>query len=54
MSVDFCEEDWIEDDWEDDGFLDGAAGEIAEAAQQCISQPDRLYEAFRNTVNSIK
>jgi len=54
MSVDFFEEDWVGDNWEDDDLFADAAGEIAEAAQQCISQPGRLHEAFRNTFNSIK
>jgi hypothetical protein len=54
MSVDYFEEEWVEDNWEDDDLIADAAGEIAEAAQQCISQPGGFHKAFHNTFNSIK
>jgi hypothetical protein len=53
MSVDYLEEEWVEDNWEDDLIAD-AAGDIAEAAQQCIPQPGGLHNAFHNAFNSIK
>jgi hypothetical protein len=53
MSVDDFEEEWVEDG-EYDNLIGDAAGEIAEVAQQCISQPRGLHKALHNTFNSIK
>lgn len=58
MIVDYSEDDWDEDDWvkadlEYDGLISHAAGEIGEAAQRSISEPDGLHKAFSNTLNSI-
>jgi hypothetical protein len=54
MSVDYFEEDWVKDNWEDDDLIANAAGEIAEAAQQCISQPGGFRKAFHDTISSVK
>jgi hypothetical protein len=54
MNVDYSEEESIEDDWEDVGLIADAAGEIAEEAQQCLSQSGGLQNAYYNTINSIK
>ena len=54
MNIDYIEEEWVEDDWDDDEAFADAAGEIAEAAQQCIAQPGGLNKAFQNIMNSAK
>lgn len=59
MDVNRPEEEWIEEEWDDDDWVNDesiahAAGQIADAAQLCISQPDGLHKAFHNTLNSIK
>lgn len=49
------EDDW-DDDWDDINTnpIADAAVSSAEAAQDCLSQPDGLQNAFYNTLNSVR